>query len=152
MATADREPESKKVRSWLLDTGPLVAYLSARDPDHALVSARLDAFTGQLATTGAVITEAMHFVASGMEGPNLLANFVATSGMQIYDYAQPQEVRAAAELMAKYHDVPMDYEDATLVLLGARLGLPEVLTLDRRGFNVFRLPRRKAFHLVLDEN
>ena len=54
--------------------------------------------------------------------------------------------------MAKYHDVPMDYADATLVLLGARLGLPDVLTLDRSGFNVFRLPQKKAFHLVLDEN
>jgi predicted nucleic acid-binding protein len=42
------------VRTWLLDTGPLIAYLNAKNPDHARVSARLDSFGGQLATTGAV--------------------------------------------------------------------------------------------------
>jgi uncharacterized protein len=139
------------VRAWLLDTGPLVAYLNARDPEHARVAARLDSWSGQLVTTGAVITEAMHFVSTAREGPNLLSNFVAASNLAIHDYAQPPELRAAADLMAVYHDVPMDYADATLLLLGARLELAQILTLDRRGFSVFRLPRRKAFRLVLDE-
>ncbi len=138
------------MRAWLLDTGPLVAYLDAKDPDHSSVSACVDSFAGQLVTTGAVITEAMHFVSSVREGPSLLSNFVAASGLEIHDYAQPPELRAAADLMTRYHDVPMDYADATLVLLGARLDLAEILTLDRRGFTVFRLPRRKVFHLVLD--
>lgn len=139
------------MRSWLLDTGPLVAYLNARDRDHTLVSERLDAFVGRLVTTGAVITEAMHFVSSAATGPNLLANFVAASDIEIHDYAQPSELRAAADLMTRYHDTPMDYADATLVLLGARFDMSEILTLDRRGFNIFRLPRKKRFRLVLDE-
>jgi predicted nucleic acid-binding protein len=150
MAASDRAPESPAVRTWLLDTGPLIAYLNAKDPDHARVSARLDSFGGQLATTGAVITEAMHFVSAAREGAGLLSNFVAASSVAIYDYAQPPELRAAVDLMARYHDVPMDYADATLVLLGGRLELAEILTLDRRGFSVFRLPRGKSFRLVLD--
>jgi len=47
------------LRAWILDTGPLVAYLDASEKQHARVVARLDAFTGQLLTTTAVITEAM---------------------------------------------------------------------------------------------
>jgi hypothetical protein len=94
-------------------------------PDHARVSARLDSFGGQLAITGAVIAEAMHFVSAAREGAGLLSNFVAASSVAIYDYAQPPELRAAADLMARYHDVPMDYTDATLVLLGGRLDLVE---------------------------
>jgi predicted nucleic acid-binding protein len=135
----------------LLDTGPLVAYLDARDQDHGRVSTCLDSFRGQLVTTSAVITEAMHFVSSARAGPDLLSSFVAASHVEIHDYTQPRELRAAADLMEQYHDVPMDYADATLVLLGASLGLADVLTLDRRGFRVFRLPRRKAFRLVLEE-
>ena len=92
----------------------------------------------------------MHFVAPASEGPNLLANFVAASGLQIHDYSQPLQLRAAADLMAKYGNLPMDYADATLVLLAARLGVSDILTLDRRGFTVFRQPDGKAFRLVLD--
>lgn len=140
------------MRTWLLDTGPLVAYLNSRDPDHAAVSECLDAFTGQLATTAAVLTESMHFIAADREGPNLLANFVAASNVEIHECTQPGEMRGAVDLMAKNHDIPMDFADATLVRLGARLNLREILTLDRRGFNSYRVPRRRAFLLVLDRS
>ena len=86
-----------------------------------------------------------------LQTADLLANFVAASGMTIYDYAQPLQLRAAADLMEKYSDLPMDFADATLVLLGAELEVVDVLTLDRRGFKVFRLPRKRRFRLVLDE-
>ena len=32
------------MKTWLLDTGPLVAYLDARDPAHGEVVARLEGF------------------------------------------------------------------------------------------------------------
>ena len=35
---------------WLLDTGPLVAYLNAADPAHQGVGDALDGFAGQLCT------------------------------------------------------------------------------------------------------
>jgi predicted nucleic acid-binding protein len=65
------------VRVWLVDTGPLVAYLDGSDPAHAQVVARVEAFTGRLATTSSVVTEAMHFVADAPEGPRLLADLLA---------------------------------------------------------------------------
>ena len=46
--------------------------------------------------------------------------------------------------------MPMDYADATLVLLGARLDVADIVTLDRRGFRVFRMAGKRAFRLVLD--
>jgi len=53
--------------------------------------------------------------------------------------------------MEKYSDVPMDYADATLVLLAEHLGVFEILTLDRRGFSAYRSSRGKRFSLVLDQ-
>jgi len=61
------------MRAWLLDTGPIVAYLVSGDPAHGEVVDRLDRYSGQLLTTSAVITEAMHFVAANPAGPELLA-------------------------------------------------------------------------------
>ena len=138
------------MRTWLLDTGPLVAYLDSRDSSHEAVAARLDAFTGGLATTNAVITEAMHFVSETRGGPRLLADLVRTSGMGVFDLCRPPELDAAAALMEKYADTPMDFADATLVLLAERLNVFDIATLDRRGFTTYRAARRRPFRLALD--
>jgi len=138
------------VRTWLIDTGPLVAYLDASDPAHAEVAACLDEFSGQLATTSAVITEAMHLLAVSGSGPRALAELAAVTGMDVYDLCQPPELGEAVSLMEEYADTPMDFADATLVLLGEGLEVREILTLDRRGFSTYRTRRRSAFQLVLD--
>ena len=138
------------MNSWLIDTGPLVGYLDRDDPSHAEVVACLDRFTGQIVTTSAVITEAMHFVSEVRSGPRSLSEFVAATGLEVYDLSRPPELHEAVSLMEKYADTPMDFADATLVLLGEGLEVHDILTLDRRGFTVFRTRGRKAFRLVLD--
>ena len=135
------------LRALLLDTGPLAAYLDRRDPAHEDVAARLAAFSGQLHTTSAVITEAMHFVAADFRGPALLAEFITATRALVHDLSQPAELRASAALMAKYADTPMDYADATLLLLAERLGVPDIVTLDWRGFSVYRTRKGKALRI-----
>jgi predicted nucleic acid-binding protein len=49
--------------------------------------------------------------------------------------------------MAKHADLPMDYADATLVLLAERLDTTRVFSLDRRDFGVYR-SRRRAFIVI----
>jgi len=138
------------MRTWLVDTGPLVAYLDSRDPAHGEVAECLDGFTGGLAATSAVLTEAMHFLSATPTGPRLLAELVRTSGIGVFDLCRPPEVDAAVALMEKYADTPMDFADATLVLLAEALGHHEILTLDRRGFAVFRTRSGRPFRRVLD--
>ena len=136
--------------NWLLDTGPLVAYLDSGDPAHPEVAAALDAFSGQLFTTSAVITEAMHFLAASSNGPRLLSELAAAAGVQVFDLSQPNALREAAALMEKYADTPMDYADATLLLLAEQLGIVDILTLDRRGFSTYRTRQNKPLKQVLE--
>lgn len=133
---------------WLLDTGPVVAFIDRTDRAHASVSDRLSTFTGQLVTTGAVITEAMHLLSDSREGPIILAEFLVSTHTRIMDWGEPSLVRTAARLMAKYADTPMDYADATLVLTGEALDIFDVLTLDRRGFSTYRTASRRSFRIV----
>jgi uncharacterized protein len=139
------------VKYWLLDTGPLVAYLNQSDPAHGKVASCLDRFTGQLVSTSAVITETMYFVSGDSHGPRLCAEFVAASALQIYDFAQTPELGEAAALMERYADTPMDYADATLVLLAEGLNVTDIVTLDRRGFATYRTRQGAGFRLVLDQ-
>lgn len=138
------------MRTWLIDTGPLVAYLNARDHFHGQVVKALAEFTGQLATTNAVISEAMYFLSGDVGGARLLAKFIGGSRTVIYDFCQAPKLLEAALLMERYADAPMDFADATLVLLAEGLGVADLATLDRRGFLTYRFGGRKAFRLVLD--
>lgn len=134
---------------WLLDTGPFVAYLDADDPEHDEVSNALDQFDGQLCTTAAVITEAMHLLEAHQEGPRLLVEFVEASGTEIADCTRLEQLKQACALMKRYADTPMDFADATLVLLAEMLKTTRICTLDRRGFRTYRTPSGKGFTLVI---
>jgi predicted nucleic acid-binding protein len=138
------------VRSWLVDTGPLVAYLDAADPDHGRVASAWDGFRGRLITSSAVMTETMHFVSDIRTGPRALAELVTASAMEVYHLSRPPELGEAVALMEHYGDTPMDFADATLVLLAEGLRVHDVLTLDRRGFRTYRTRAGKALRLVLD--
>lgn len=139
------------MRAWLVDTGPLVAYLDAADPEHDEVAACLDGFAGRLCTTNAVATEAMQLLQRHPQGPAALAQFAEAAPLEVYDAAQPDVLAACALLMDRYSDTPMDYADATLVLLADRVSVYEILTLDRRGFRTYRAARKRRFRLVLDD-
>lgn len=68
----------------------------------------------------------------------------------IVDVLQPSNLRAAATLMRRYHDTPMDFADATRVLMGEALDVLNILTLDRRGLSTFRTSSGQPFRMVLD--
>ena len=136
------------LKNLLFDSGPAVALLNVRDPAHTWAVDIIGGFTGQFHTTSAVITESMHFAYASSAGPAVLAEFVTASRMQVHDYAQPAELREAVARMAKYADTPMDYADATLVLLAEKLGVYDIMTLDWRGFTVFRTRDGRAFNIV----
>jgi len=136
--------------TWLIDTGPLVAYFDRSDSLNEEIAERLNRFHGLLCTTGAVICEAMHFLPRVQDGPDKLAEFVAASGLSVFESTRPEQIHAAVKLMNKYRDTPMDFADATLVLLAQDLGIRDILTLDRRGFRTYRTPKGKALRLVID--
>jgi hypothetical protein len=90
----------------------------------------------------------MYFISIDSRGPALLAAFVDASSMQVYDCAQPFHLKEAALLMKKYSDTPMDFADATLVLLAEQLNVVNVVTLDRRGFSAYRTRRGRPFRMM----
>jgi predicted nucleic acid-binding protein len=150
MAPADQGKKLAALRTWLVDTGPLVAYLGRREQDHERVRRAFGSFSGRMFSTTAVITEAMHFLTKFPAGPNSLANLVTRSGILVLDACQPSEIRKAARLMNRYRDARMDFADATLILIADLLDVTDILTLDRRGFSTFRTSDGKPFNLVMD--
>lgn len=126
----------------------MVAFLDRSEDAHAWARTALTEVKGNFITTSAVITEAMHFIAPIPSGPEALSAFVDRGPVQIFDFCQPVELRRAVARMGRYADAPMDFADATLVLLAEATGTGDILTLDRRGFTFYRWGKNRAFNLL----
>jgi predicted nucleic acid-binding protein len=90
----------------------------------------------------------MHLLRDARSGPRKLAEFVQAAGVHIFESTQPQQLFSAAALIERYSNVPMDFADATLVLLSEEAGTNRIITLDRRGFEIFRTRKGKPFEIM----
>src|SRR5687767_11584967 len=140
------------MKALLLDCGPIVALLDRGDSKHRETTARSGQLTGQVITTGPIITEAMFYLQEIPGGPERLVHFLHALRVTIEDVFDPASLTMASALMRKYADIPMDFADASLVIVGGRLGVGDILTLDERGFRTFRYGRSKSFHLLLQDD
>lgn len=135
----------------LLDAGPIISWLDANDGHHSAVREKMGALTGRLVTTGAVVTEAMFFVQEAREGTLRLTDWLHKMRIDIVNCFDSRSLHAAALLMERYADAPMDYADATLVACADELNCGDILTLDVRGFRTYRYQRNKRFKLLLQD-
>jgi predicted nucleic acid-binding protein len=131
----------------LVDTGPLVALFDPSDGDHERCKNALAQLQrSQRLTTLAVVTETVYLLGFSSTAQQAFLSFLATGAIEIAPFTAADVSRAAA-LMARFADLPMDFADATLVVLAERLRTTAVFTLDRRDFSVYRVGRR-AFRLL----
>ncbi len=134
------------MRNIVVDTGPLVALFARRDRDHARVTGFLRDNPCMLVTTWAVATEAWHLLAP----PARLgfARWLVGGGAAVLDLGEDGG-RAALALLERYRDRPMDIADASLVVVAERIGVDEILTVDRADFDVYRTSQGRRFVQVL---
>jgi len=136
---------------YLVDTGALVALLDRNDPAHPMVKSRWVPLIGDFITTGAVLTETLHFLQPINGGARAIAGLVEQGMILVDDAFGAGALEGAVALMERYHDTPMDFADATLVLTAERRKIADILTLDERGFRTYRFAGKRRFHLVLQD-
>jgi uncharacterized protein len=130
----------------LLDTGALVSILDRSQNRHREFSEFFAAWTGQIVTTEAVVTESTHLLGRVSGGAIACLDFVLSGGALLIP-TSTAALRRARQLMQRYADCPMDFADATLVVLAEELGTDMVLTTDQRDFSVYRIGRKKRFRI-----
>lgn len=128
----------------LLDTGALVSLLDRGQRRHREFVAFFEAWTGPVVTTEAVLTESTHLLGRIAGGAAACLDFVLSGGALLVP-ASANSIRRARERMDRYADCPMDYADATLVVLAEDLGTTAVSTTDQRDFSIYRIAGRKRF-------
>ena len=131
----------------LVDTGPLVALFDPSDADHERCKQALAQLRRRRRVTSlAVITEATYLLSFSARAQRALLAFIAAGAVEVAEFGAAHVSRAAA-LMERFQSLPMDFADATLVVLAEQFLTTSVLTLDARDFSVYRVGRR-AFRVT----
>jgi len=135
----------------LVDTGLLYAAADDDDDDHDACVAVLAAVPGPLVVPVLVVAEVAYFVAKRL-GAKAEARFVSRvgEGELVPEHVHPADWLPIAELVWRYHDLPLGTVDASIVAAAERLGITRVVTLDRRHFGVVR-PRHVDLFDVLPD-
>jgi predicted nucleic acid-binding protein len=135
------------MRNILLDTGPFVALLDSSEKNHERCVRFLKEFKGRLFTTEPVLTEVLYLLGPSIKAQRAGIEFILRVGAMLVPQSQ-ESLRRGLELMEKYKDIPMDFADATLVVLAEEIGISEIFTLDLRGFGTYRILGKKTFKIL----
>src|SRR4030042_5001430 len=100
----------------LLDTGAFVALLDRSEKNHRQCVGFFSSFSGEIFTTEPVLTEAMYLLGPSVRAQRACIEFLLKGGAILVPQS-PASLERAAVLMTKYETIPMDFADATLVVL-----------------------------------
>ena len=133
--------------SALADTGAILALLDRNDRWHPACVAAFPDLRLPLITSAAVLTELFHLVGDQPHEVQAAWSFVRSGALRVMPVVN-EDLVELEQLMAKYSDRPMDFADATLVLLARRQSITTVFTVDFNDFETYRIEGRKRFRIL----
>ncbi len=134
------------LNSILIDAGPLIALFDSSERHHRKIRAFLKANPYRFVSTIAVFTEVCHMLDFNVNAQRDFYEWVMCKGVIIGDINQ-NDMPRIVELTGKYSDIPMDFADATLVIVAEKTGIREIISLDK-DFDIYRLPGKEQIHNV----
>ena len=131
----------------LLDTGPWVAFIDRNEGRHNRCVGWLEGFKGEIFSTEAVLTEVLYLLSFSSSAQASAIDFVLEGAVVIVP-SSIESLNKSKNLIIKYSDTPMDYADATLVVLAEDLGINHIVTFDKKDFGIYRIGRKRPFVIL----
>lgn len=133
----------------ILDTGPLVAFLSRRERHHRWAEARFDEVRPPLLTCEAVLTEAFYLLRNVPDGHRAVLGLMSRGVVSIR-FRLDESLGPVEGLLRRYADVPMSLADACLVRMAELHEGSRVFTLDS-DFSMYRGHGRSSIPTLMPE-
>jgi predicted nucleic acid-binding protein len=134
------------VKTWLIDTGPLVALLVGDDSQHAWAVEEAKHAPATVLTCEAVISEVLFLLKRDGHDFGDVFSLVETGFLRT-EFDFHGEYRHVRDLMHRFRERPMSFADACLVRMAELHAEAAVWTLDR-DFRFYRKNRRQTLPLV----
>lgn len=144
-----RKLEESIISDVIIDTGPIVAFFDESDRYCIPFRNFLKGFRGRLCTTVAVITEASYLLDECKPVQLDLMEWIKDGAIEIREISN-SDFSLIHKYMTKYRDTPMDFADASLVILANKMKTDRILTLDS-DFDVYRTVSGKKFKNLLKD-
>lgn len=130
----------------VIDSGPLIALFDKDDHFHQKAIEFIKKYKGQLLSNHAVITEVTHLLDFSVTVQIDFLQWIFNGGIKIEEITSGDLLRII-ELTGKYSNLPMDFADASLVVLCERLKIRYIASIDS-DFGIYRTREKKAFRNV----
>lgn len=139
------------MRNILLDAGPLVASFSPTDVHRTEIEGKLAALAKagcRLLTTWPCVVEATHLLTAAR--CRELLKWVEIGGVVVYpfDLAHLDDMVGWMQGCADADTEEMDFADASLYWLAVDTNITHIMTVNRKGFERYRLPDGRRFEMV----
>jgi predicted nucleic acid-binding protein len=133
----------------ILDTSGMLAAIDASQRRHGAAAAALRAAPPPWVLSPFVLVELDYLLATrvSVEAERALLAEVGRGVYQLEAFGV-DEVDAAERVIGRYRDLAIGLADASLVVLAARYGVRDLLTLDERHFRAMRGPNGRPFRIL----
>lgn len=131
----------------LMDTGPWVALIDRSESKHSECVEWMKGFKGDIFSSEAVLTEVLYLLNFSVAAQAAALDFVLTGAVVLVP-SSVESLRRVKDLLQKYQDFPMDFADATLVVLAHDLGTDQVVTFDKKYFSIYRIDKKRSFSII----
>lgn len=130
----------------VIDSGPLIALFDKDDKYHKTALEFIKNLKGELISNYAVITEVCHLLDFSVGVQVDFLRWIFEGGVTIADITA-EDLSRIIELTEKYSDLPIDFADASLVVLCQQKKIRDIASIDR-DFGIYRMQDKKTFRNV----
>lgn len=134
----------------IADTGFWIALMHRGDRNHGAAVGAFSNVNEPLITTTAVMVETCYLLQRefGARGAVRFVNEVDQGLAELFEICA-DDLSRISSLMKRYSSLPMDFADASLVLLAEKLGHGRILSTDKRDFGTYRWKNTRPFENLL---
>ena len=133
----------------IIDTGVIIAFFDESDKYCHAVRSFFKTYKGELYSTESVITEVSYYFENYKKAQLYIIDWIGKGAIKIVN-VNNEDYPLVYSMMTKYQDTPMDYADASLILIGEKLKITEILTIDN-DFSIYKFKNGKQFKNLLQE-
>ena len=137
-------------QKFIMDTGPIVAFLNRRDHWHTWIKKQMVDIEVPVLTCEPVISETMFLLRNIQSGKEIVLELLERDLLKI-SFRLEEEIKAVKKLIKKYQNLQMSLADACLVRMCEKYSECKLITLDT-DFKIYRMHGRQVIPTIMPEN